>query len=210
MGLLKARVAAVPAAIANPGESHDLATLLDRLAAPDASVRRGAARALRRHEAAVPELAAALSHEPERPVQQAVIGALIEIATLPAIDALVELLPSEDAWLRNAALEALQAIGPAALASVHARLTDPDPRTRISVVVTLSGLPSDEVEALLVDMIEHETDVNVLAAIIEALDLVGGPAALPALGHFMDSTDSDPFLVFAAGSVHARLVKGAG
>jgi HEAT repeat protein len=208
MGLLKARAAA-PEATETPPAAPDLTTLLERLAASDASVRRGAARALRHHQSAVPELASALRGEPERPVQQAVIGALVEIANPAAIGALVELLRSEDAWLRNASLEALQLIGPAALAPVHARLTDPDPCARISAVVTLSGLPSDETEALLIAMIERETEVNVLAAIVEALDLVGGPAALPALEQFMHNDATDPFLAFAAGSVHARLVSSA-
>ena len=203
MGLLKAPAATAPEP--EPAAPPSTEALLAALAAPEAGMRRSAARALASHPAAIPAMAAALSAETQRPVQQALIGAMAQCATPEAVAALVGLLRAPDAWLRNAALEALQAIGPAALAAVESQLADPDPCTRISAVVTLSGLPAPGVEAALIAALPGESDLNVLAALVEALDQVGGAASVPALERLINGQVADPFLAFAASMVHARL-----
>jgi len=207
MGLLKA---ATPANLATPAPAPPrpaptLDELLAGLISPDAAARRQSARALSAHPAAAPALASALPNEAERPVQQALIGALTKIGGPVAVGALVSLLRTDDAWLRNAAQEALQAIGPAAVAAVRRQLADTDPCARIAAVVTLSGLPAAEAEPLLIAAIDAEPSVNVVAAIIEALDVVGGPAAAAALDRLAQRPDTDPFLVFAAAAVRDRM-----
>ena len=208
MGLIKFAAAQHATVQAEP-KPEDMADLLAGLVAPEAAMRRRAARALGGHPASIGELTAALAGEAEPPVQQELIGALVKIGTSDAVAALVGLLRAEPAWLRNAALEALQSIGAGAVDAVCVQLGDADPCTRISAVVTLSGLPAGQAEAALIAMLDSESEVNVLAAIVEALDQVGSAAAAPALDRFVQDAAVDPFLAFAAGAVQARLVSGA-
>ena len=205
MGLLKARGdAAAPRARRRAGKA-----LVADLSAADPVARRAAARELGHHPDAVPALRAALGAEAEKPVQEALLAALIEIATPESAAALLALLRVKDAWLRNAALEALQEPRAADETAVRALLDDADRDMRIAALVVLPGLRCQEAEDWVVALLDREAEANVCAAAVEALDQIGGPAALPALDRLALRFAAEPFLAFAARAVRERLGGGA-
>lgn len=205
MGLLKARAERRMAS--RPGRARPTeAALLADLAAADPGLRRAAAQALGAHPAAVPALRAALSAETKRPVQEALLAALTDIASADAVAAMLGLLRAEDAWLRNAALTALQEIGAPAAAPVRAVLDAADPDLRMAALLALAGLRCPEAEAWTIARLEQETEVNVCATAIEVLDRIGGPASAPALDRLAGRFAAEPFLAFAARAVRDRLL----
>ncbi|MDO9711693.1 HEAT repeat domain-containing protein [Paracraurococcus lichenis] len=190
-----------------PGRARPTeAALLADLAAADPGLRRAAAQALGAHPAAVPALRAALSAETKRPVQEALLAALTDIASADAVAAMLGLLRAEDAWLRNAALTALQEIGAPAAAPVRAVLDAADPDLRMAALLALAGLRCPEAEAWTIARLEQETEVNVCATAIEVLDRIGGPASAPALDRLAGRFAAEPFLAFAARAVRDRLL----
>ena len=80
------------------------------LDSPDAESRWTAARALAGHAEAVPALAAALGREPVPRVREAIMTALMGIGDAASVEAILPYLRSQDAGLRAAAVEALQAL----------------------------------------------------------------------------------------------------
>ena len=76
----------------------------------DAESRWAAARALAGHAEAVPVLAAALGRETVPRVREAIMTALMRIGDTASVEAILPFLRSQDAGLRAAAIEALQAL----------------------------------------------------------------------------------------------------
>src|SRR5882672_12513647 len=85
------------------------------LHSPDAECRWAAARALAGHAEGVPALSAALARETVPRVREAIMTALMRIGDAASVEAILPYLRSQDAGLRSAAIEALQAM-PSAIA----------------------------------------------------------------------------------------------
>ncbi|MCQ4162874.1 HEAT repeat domain-containing protein [Roseomonas sp. GC11] len=209
MGLLKARPGAE--AEAAPPSAGDV---LAGLASPEAGQRRAAAQALASPHScplaspaeAVPLLAAALRSEQDRPAQEAMLAALITLATPEAVAALLALLRAEDAWLRNAALAALQAVGEPAAAALRGLLAAEEADWRIMALSTLAGLRCAAAEGWILTLLETEPDANVCAAGVETLDRIGSAAAAAPLEALALRFAHEPFLAYAARAVRARLL----
>ncbi|MFB9969878.1 HEAT repeat domain-containing protein [Pseudoroseomonas cervicalis] len=154
----------------------------------------------------MPLLAAALRAERDRPAQEAMLAALAAIATPEALAALLGLLRAEEAWLRNAALAALQEVGAPAAEGLRGLLAAADPELRIAALSGLAGLRRAEVEGWVLALLEHEAEPNVCAAAVEALDRIGSAAAAAPLEALARRFAREPFLVFAARAVRARLL----
>lgn len=225
MGLVKKKAgASVPSEDARSGAApaDPLATpLADPLAAlgnADPSVRRDAAHALGR--APVPDAAAALARrleeEGDAGVREAVLTALVRIATPEAAAVLVPFLDREDASLRNAALESLQQM-PAAVAApaLLPLLGHADPDLRIFAVQGLGGLameagpgPDSGRGEWLAAVLERDADVNVGLAAVEALAEAGSPEALSSLEILARRFPDDPFVAFAVDAARSSFRGG--
>ena len=101
------------------------------LDSPDAESRWTAARALAGQADAVPALAAALSREPTPRVREALMTALIRIGDAASIEVILPYLRSQDAALRAAAIEALQALPDAIAPFMAPLLSDSDSDVRL-------------------------------------------------------------------------------
>lgn len=205
MALLKARATQDPVPAA---PERAAGRLMAELEAADAATRRMAARDLGHHPEAVAAIAAALAVETDHSVLEALVGALGRIATPEAVAALLAHLRSEDAWLRNAVVLALQDIGPAAALALRPMLDDPDPDVRIAALVALGGVRCPEAEGWIAALLDNEADINVCAGAIETLGQIGGPASVPALDRAAARFATEPFLSFAATAVRHRLAAG--
>lgn len=143
-------------------------------------------------------LAARLVQEPSRPVQEAIVSSLIAIGTEAVVEHCVKLLRSEDAYVRNAAVEVLQVLEQKSLEAVRPLLRDPDPDVRLLAVNVLGDLRCKEAVELLRRVVATDAEVNVVAAAVECLGEMGlrredRETIMAAAERF-----ADPFLSFAA------------
>jgi HEAT repeat protein len=184
---------------------RDLAGLLAQLRDPDPQQRRWGARDLADHPQAATALADRLQHEPDLGVREAIFTTLEKLAGPVTAVALLPLLRSEDAGLRNGAIEALAAMPEATAPQLDALLADADADVRLFAVNLLADLRHPQVPAWLERVLRDETAPNVVAGAIEVLAEVGTSALLPALEGARQRFSDDPFIGFAADIAGERM-----
>lgn len=175
------------------------------LDSPDAESRWTAARALSGRAVAVPALAEALGREPVPRVREAILTALIRIGNAASIEAILPYLRSQDAGLRAAAIEALQALPDAIAPFMAPLLSDSDFDVRLLATELARNMEASEATRLLCDLIEREQHPNVCGAAIDVLAEVGTPKALPTLKKCAVRFAAAPFLPFAISIAIARI-----
>jgi HEAT repeat protein len=184
---------------------RDTAGLLQQLRRGSAEQRRWAARDL----AARPEAAAALGEqllaESDARVRDAILVSLSSIASDAAATALLPLLRSDDAMLRNGAIEALAGMPQAVAPKVAALLRDADADVRIFTVNMLGELRHAQVVPWLLQVLAEDAEVNVVAAALEVLAEVGQPAHVDALVAATRRFGDNPFIQFAAQMARERI-----
>jgi HEAT repeat protein len=175
------------------------------LDSPDAECRWAAARAFAGHAEAVPALSAALAGETVPRVREAIMTALMRTGDKASVEAILPCLRSQDAGLRAAAIEALQAM-PSAIGPFMAPLFgDTDSDVRLLATELARKIPASEATPLLCDLIERDQHPNVCAAAIDVLSEVGTPEALPTLEKCAIRFAATPFLPFAISMAIARI-----
>jgi HEAT repeat protein len=185
-----------------PGESvPPVVETTDALAAelrhPDPEQRWSAARQLGDRPGAAEHLAAALMRETEPRVVEAIFTSLARRGGEESAPHLFPLLRSDDAALRNGAIEALETM-PAALAGqLEALLRDLDSDVRIFAVELTRKMPAESATASLCALLDRETHPNVCAAAIDVLAESGSLDAIPHLERCRDRFATQPFLPFA-------------
>jgi HEAT repeat protein len=190
-------------AVRNPAtdERHqvrDRDGLVRELEDSDAAARRWAARDLVKYPDATAPLLARLQREAEVSVREVILTTLMRIADPAAIAGLVACLRSEDANLRNEAIEAMKSL-PAEVAPImQGLLTDQDPDVRIFAINVLESLRHPDVESWLITVIDHEPMVNVCGTAVDLLSEVGTTASHAALERLQVRFAAEPYIQFAA------------
>lgn len=175
------------------------------LDSPDADSRWAAARALTGQADAVPALAVALAREPVPRVREAIMTALIRIGNAASIEVILPYLRSQDASVRAAAIEALQALPDAIAPFMPPLLNDGDSDVRLLATELARNMDASEATRLLCELIEREQHPNVCAAAIDVLTEVGTPEALPTLERCAARFAATPFLPFAVSVAMSRI-----
>jgi HEAT repeat protein len=210
MGLLKtAPKGDAPAApVAAPRPAALLLAMLH--AGATVAERREAALELAAVPEAARDLVVALGEEMDHPVREAIVTSLIVIATEEAAAGLANFLNSDDAHLRNLAIEALREIGPAAGSQIERLLASPYPDVRIFAVNVLDAFfyRRERDRERLHTLLQQDPDVNVGLAAVEALSQVGGPEDVPALRAFAARFPEHAFVAFAVDLVCRRAMPG--
>jgi HEAT repeat protein len=171
--------------------------LIAQLCDPSPALRRRAARDLAAHPDAALILGERLGLETEPSVREALFTALTLHPSEAAAGILLSLLRTEDAGLRNGAIEALSAMPEAVGPQMTSLLRDPDSDVRIFTVNLLIDLRHAQVRPWLLQVLREETHVNVIAAAIEVLAEVGTAAELPALRAAHERFSDEAFIGFA-------------
>jgi HEAT repeat protein len=197
-----------------PAASHqpdgDRASQIAALRSPKAETRWRAARALAGATEAVAALAEALAGEAVPRVREAIMTALMRVGDAASVEAMLPFLRSQDAGLRAAAIESLQAL-PEAIAPFMAQLFgDRDSDVRLLATELARNMKAPDATRLLCDLIEREQHPNVCAAAIDVLTEVGTPEAIPVLEKCAVRFAETPFLPFAISVAIARISGAAG
>jgi HEAT repeat protein len=185
-------------------DDQTVMALLDDLAALDPHLRRGAARRLGAYPQTAASLGCAIGTEAVGSVRESIFTALIRIGTKLAAAGLVPLLQSQDAGLRNGAMEALKTMPEFAaecLGEIFADASD----VRIFSVEILGALPSSDRLRWLRRVADDEVEVNVCAVAVDTLVKTGDYEAAPLLLQILKRFPDEPYLEFAVLSALARI-----
>jgi HEAT repeat protein len=172
--------------------------LLLQLRSGDVEQRRWAARDLMERPACAGALGEHLLREADPSVREAIFTSLSAMANEGAAASLLPLLRSEDAELRNGAIEALAGMPVAVGPRIAALLHDADPDVRIFTVNLLGDLKHPKVPQWLSQVLMHDPAVNVVGAALEVLAEVGLPDTLPALRAAKARFAGDDYIGFSA------------
>ena len=137
--------------------------------------------------------------------REALLAALLAIADPSAAAALAQHLSSENAGLRNACVEALQAMPAAAASVLPVLLTDLNPDVRLLATEVVRTQPTADANRFLAGLLDVETQPNVCGAAVEVLAEVGTVDAVPALRTVKTRFAAEAFLPLAIDTVLARL-----
>ncbi|MGB9887526.1 MAG: HEAT repeat domain-containing protein [Moorellales bacterium] len=118
-------------------------------------------------------LAQRLAEEPSRVVQEAIVSTLTSVGSREVVRACAGLLDHPDAYVRNAALEILQALDHLSLPVARELIGQPDRDLRLFGVRLLGEMKRREAVDLLRRVVESDGDVNVVAEAIEYLGEMG-------------------------------------
>ncbi|WP_200295485.1 HEAT repeat domain-containing protein [Rhodospirillum rubrum] len=203
MGLVRAETARDGSS--GPADDRHLTDLLSDLAAPAPGARRAAARDLADHPEAALALCERLEVETAPSVRAMIFTALIKLQTPVVASRIARFLRSDDAQLRNAAIEALQEMPDAIAPHLQELLTDDDSDIRIFAVTILGALRLTCAPDWLVEVIRRESHINVCSAAVDALAEIGGPEAIEDLEALLDRFPGDSFMKFAIETTIRRI-----
>lgn len=186
---------------------RDFEGLLKQLGDPDPQIRRLGARDLAAYQRAASALSERLPLEDDLAVREAILGSLVAIGGDQAVRGLAPLLKSEDANLRNGAIEALQQLPQAVEPFLETMLGDPDPDARLMAVNVLALMPLAQAPDRLLQVASEDEHINVVAAALNALAEVGESPMIPTLLDVKERFKQEPFLCFVVDTV-IRRIKG--
>jgi HEAT repeat protein len=189
-------------------QKRDCSDLLVELSDANPTARRWAARDLIDCPDCVSVLVEQLKIEPELSVREVILTTLTRLGDPAAVAGLVDCLRSEDAALRNEAVEAMKQLPDEVAPIMLGLLADADPDVRIFAVNVLESLCHPEVESWLIEVIERDAHVNVCATAVDLLGEVGTPAALGSLERFKARFADEPYIQFAADLALKRIHEG--
>ncbi len=190
------------------GQERDYAGLLAQLTDADPAARRWAARDLLPYRDATAALVAQLQCEQDRSVREIILTSLTRLGGAIAVAGLVDCLRSEEAQMRNEAIEAMKALPDEVAPIMGGLLSDDDPDVRIMAVNILESLRHPMVEDWLIEVIDHDPMVNVCGTAVDLLGEVGSKAAQDALIRLKQRFGVEPYIQFAADLALQRIAKG--
>ena len=196
---------AADAATEERSTRRDCASLQRQLQHATPLTRRWAARDL----AACPDASAGLVErllcETERSVRQVIFSSLTALGDEAAVAGLVHCLRSEQAALRNEAIDSMKNMPRQVTPIMEALLLDADPDVRIFAINILDSLPHPDVERWLIAVIDRDPEVNVCGTAVDLLCELGTGAACPALRALKLRFSDEPYIQFAADLALRRL-----
>jgi len=177
---------------------RDCANLIISLNNPSAFTRRWAARDLADCPDSSAALVARLGMEADASVREVILTTLTRLGDSTAVAGLVACMRSEDAALRNEAIESMKLLPDVVAPIMRDLLADPDSDLRIFAVNILESLKHPDVELWLREVIERDPHINVCATAVDLLGEVGSAAALDSLRQLKARFAGQAYIAFAA------------
>ncbi len=189
--------------------SRDFEGLVVQLSDPDPRMRRWAAKDLAQYAGdASPILVKQLLKESEKSVREVILTSMTQIGDQVTVEGLVKCLRSEDAMLRNEAIQVMKNLPESVAPIMSDLLNDPNDDVRIFAVNILESLRHPHVEQWLIDVVENDSNVNVCAAAVDLLGEVGTEKASSSLHTVKDRFPNEPYIFFAADLALKRIRGG--
>jgi hypothetical protein len=195
----------VPVAADERKQARDCASLVAELENVDPKARRWAARDLTDCPDASATLVKHLQREDDVSVREVILTALTALGDEIAVEGLVACLRSENAGLRNEAIEAMKQLPDEVALIMRALLADTSADVRIFAVNILESLRHPEVESWLISVIEQDPHLNVCATAVDLLGEVGSAAAQDPLLRLKARYADEPYIQFAANLALKRI-----
>jgi HEAT repeat protein len=173
------------------------------LSSPDPEQRRAAAVLLIDADDAKQLIAERVAVEQDVVVREAMLTALVGSHDVAAARALAQLLRVEDAALRNAVVDTLGQM-PATAEIIEELLANQDPDVRVLTVMLLSSLRSHAVPQWLLEVVQRDTDANVVGAALGELAEVGDATMISVFERVPARFPGDPFIAFSAATAARR------
>ncbi len=205
MGLSKAGQRPQETEVVLEETASDLGTLIRGLREADPETRRVSAKALSDFPQAVHALAGSLELERTKSVREVMLTSLALIGTPEAVAVLLPCLRSDDAHLRNEAIEVLKQLPTTLAPMMESLLKDQDPDVRIFAVNVLESLRHPRVVEWLLDVIENDSHVNVCATALDLLSEVGDESCISSLLRAQERFTNEPYLQFAVRTALDRI-----
>ncbi len=177
---------------------RDCASLVISLNNPSTVTRRWAARDLADCPGSSAALVARLGDETDASVREVILTTLTRLGDGVAVAGLVQCMRSEDAALRNEAIETMKLLPDAVAPIMRELLADADSDLRIFAVNILESLKHPDVELWLREVIERDPHINVCATAVDLLGEVGSVAALDSLRQLKARFAGQAYIAFAA------------
>lgn len=149
-----------------------------------------------------------LKSEPSAIVREAVFTTLARLGDPAALAGLAQCLRSEDANLRNGAIETLKLLPEQTATLIPKLLTDANSDVRILTISILESLRHPSVEEWLVQVIESDTHLNVCGAALDLLVEIGSARSLASIEGVKQRFSSEPYIQFAADLALKRIQQG--
>ncbi len=186
----------------------DQAQLLQDLKNGDVQTRREAIHELtdcvRQDSSIALALVSHVAHESEVSVRGSIFTALLKLKDEAAIRELIELLHSDSAALRNEVIEILQQLPDEVSTHIQALLYHQNSDIRIFALNILQTLCHPDTPKWLVNVIDHESHVNVCATALDVIAEVSSVEILPALEK-LKTRFTDPYIRFAVEATIKRI-----
>ena len=188
-------------------QERDCSGLQAQLQHANPTARRWAARDLTDCPDSSEALLAQLRREPDAAVREVIFTTLTRHGDSLAVEGMVALLHSEDAALRNEAVEALKHLPEAVASLMGSLLGAADSDVRIFAVNILESLRHPLVEQWLLGVVAHDAHINVCATAVDLLGEVGSRAALEPLRQLKTRFAQEPYIQFAADLAIKRILE---
>jgi len=186
---------------------RDFENLIQQLSSNIPSERRWAARDLANYSDASRYLLDHLDNEKNISVREVIISSLLKIRDEIAINGLIDYLKSDDAHLRNSAIEALKQIPDEVSPYIDKLIHDSEPDVRIFTINILESLRHPNVIKWLVEVIEKDQNLNVCATALDLLAEVGTEETIPAIKKLKDRFKDEPYIQFTV-DIALRRIEG--
>jgi HEAT repeat protein len=198
----------------DPATATDVASrgyeaLVAELWDADSGIRRAAVRGLAALPAGVPDPSMALCDrldvETSLSVRSVIMSRLILVGTPEVAVRLTDHLHSDDAQLRNAAIEALQEMPRAVAPLLDRLLADEDSDVRIFAVNILSAVCLERAPERLAAVVRTDPHVNVCVAAVDGLVEVGGTEMISDIESLGARFAQNAFVQFAVDTAIRRI-----
>lgn len=179
--------------------------VVQQLSDPDPYKRRLAAGELASYPDQLKTLIERLQVEEEQYVCEGIFNTLLHFDSEETVGALIPLLRSDDAALRNGVIEVLQGLPNAVAPYMQELLTDEDSDVRIFAIDILQVLEHPDTPAWLLDVIKTERHINVLGTAVDRLAEVGTLDMVDELRVLKSEWPDESFLGFAVDAAIQRI-----
>lgn len=154
---------------------------------------------------AVKPLEERLKVEQDNGVKNAIINTLLKIGTDEALNALLDLLKSDDAYLRNQAIEVLAGMSSRVEEHLKRLLQSEDPDLRIFAINVMSSFKNPEVIEWLKQLIQVEENPRVMGVALDLLSEIATEDLLPILKKVRERFADYEYINFVLDLIEERL-----